>query len=164
MSYLERIILLIYFPQFSRPNISRFESFFHTIKRKEYHINNSNDIFPEKIIRNEDKRTSIIIEGFPKDISKSEVRNMLGKYGNINYLYINRNIKNCKKGISSAFINYINYKSIIPLFMNFRNSKIERKGKILNLKIYYSKIQGKNNIKKYIQRNNYYNQSKILKK
>ena len=89
---------------------------------------------------------------------------MLGKYGNINYLYINRNIKNCKKGISSAFINYINYKSIIPLFMNFRNSKIERKGKILNLKIYYSKIQGKNNIKKYIQRNNYYNQSKILKK
>ena len=31
MSYLEHIILLLYFPQFSSPNNSRFESFFLSI-------------------------------------------------------------------------------------------------------------------------------------
>ena len=161
MEYLERILLLIYFPQFHSPHNSRFESLFQTLKDKEKHFKkflcDSKNIYPEKIARNEDKRTSIIIEGLPNDIFKSNVRNMVEKFGNINYLYIIKDIKIGKKITSNAYINFINYKSIIPLFMSLRNLQIERKGKIFSIKIIYSSPQGKENIKEYLKRNNFYN-------
>ena len=161
MEFLERILLLIYFPQFRSPNNSRFESLFQTLKEKDIHFKKilykSKNICPEKIARNEDKRTSIIIEGLPSDIYKSDVRNMVEKFGNINFLYIIKDIKNGKK-ITNAYINFINYKSIIPLFMSLRNLQIERKGKIFSIKIIYSSPQGKENIKEYLKRNNFYKQ------
>ena len=42
-------------------------------------------IFPEKIIRNEDKRTSIVIKGIPIDTKKCKVRDFVEKFGNINH-------------------------------------------------------------------------------
>ena len=156
MSFLERILLSIYFPQFDCPNESRFNSLFVSIIRKENSlknkIKNSIEIYPEKIIRNEDKRTSILIKGIPKDISKDEIRNLIEKYGNINYLYIIKDSKNKEKDTSIAFINVINYKSIISLFMNLRNLKFEKNGKIYNTKIMYSNIQGKQKLGEYIKK------------
>ncbi len=100
MSYL-RIILLLYFPQFSSPNNSRFESFFLSKFKEKNALNkkikNSKIIFPEKIARNEDKRTSIIIKGIPNDLPKNEFKNYLDKFGNINYFYITKETKNKKK-------------------------------------------------------------------
>jgi len=62
MGFLERILLLLYFPQFKSAECSRFESFFISIFKKEKKIKKkkkqSKLIFPERIIRNEDKRTS----------------------------------------------------------------------------------------------------------
>ena len=52
---------------------------------------------------------------------------------------------------SIAFVNVINFKSIIPLFMNLRNYKIEQFGKTYNLKISYSSVQGKPKLKEFIQ-------------
>ena len=114
MGFLERILLLIYFPQFKSPNNSRFESFFLSILKKDNPFkknkNKSKIIFPEKIIRNEDKRTSLIIKGIPYEMSKKEIRNCIEKYGNLNFLYIVKDLNNEKKNTSIAYVNVINYK------------------------------------------------------
>ena len=159
MSFLERILLLIYYPQFHSPNESRFESFFVSILKNEKtinKINNSKIIFPEKIARNEDKRTSIIIKGIPCDMPKSEVRSLVDHYGNINYLYIIKSPFTEDKNISFAFINFINYKSIIPLYMDIRNLNIERNGKMHNFQIMYSNAQGKEKLKEYLKKNRFF--------
>ena len=99
---LERIMLFLYFPQFKSPNCSRFESFFISTKEKGNHKkinNNTSSIFPEKIARNEDKRTSVIIKGIPKEMPKNDVRNLINKFGNINYLYIIKSPKDVEKNV-----------------------------------------------------------------
>ena len=156
MSYYERIILLLYFPQFSSPNGSRFESFFLSIVKGKNELNkkikNSKIIFPEKIARNEDKRTSIIIRGIPRNLPKNEFKKYLDKFGNINYFYITKEAKNKRKNTSVAFINVINYKSIIPLFMDLRNLNQKNNSNIDNIEICYSNIQGKAQLKEYIEK------------
>jgi len=159
MEYTERILLLLYFPQFQSPNNSRFQSFFASMKKAEntkdkLKSRKSYNIYPEKIIRNEDKRTSIMIKGIPTSMAKSEVRNLVDKYGNINYLYV---ITSSIYNYSIAFINVINYKSIIPLFMNLRNFRIEQSGIKYNLKIMYSIVQGKQELKKYMKNRKIFN-------
>ena len=84
---------------------------------------------------------------------KCEVRNILDKYGNINFLYIiNSPTNENNNNTSIAFVNVINFKSIIPLFMNLRNFKIEKCGKSYSLKISYSSVQGKPKLKEYIKK------------
>jgi len=157
MGFLERILLSLYFPQFKSPLNSRFESLFVSIIKMENplnkHINRSNIIYPVKIARNEDKRTSIVIKGIPKNMPKNEVRNLLDKFGNINFLYIiNSPTNENNNNTSIAFVNLINFKSIIPLFMNLRNYKIEKYGKSYSLKISYSSVQGKPKLKEFIKK------------
>ena len=158
MSILERIIISIYFPQFNSPNCSRFESFFVSILKKENPLNKNNKsktIYPEKIVRNEDKRTSLIIKGIPMDMSKKEVRNIIEKYGNLNYLYLTKDTTSEGNNTSIAYVNVINYKSIIPLFMNLRNFKLKRNEQIFNIKVMYSLVQGKKQLKQYIKKNHF---------
>ena len=155
MGLYEKIILSLYYPQFYSPINSRFESFFNSLEKKgnnsNLKINKSKIIFPEKIARNEDKRTSLLIKGIPDYYSKNDIINYLTKFGNINYFYISKKEKN--KNTLTAFINVINYKSIIPLFMNLRNLKFNNCGNNYNIEITYSKIQGKQKLKQYIKKN-----------
>ena len=158
---IEQILLFLYFPQFKSQNCSRFESFFQTIQANdislmEVNLQRSKMIYPEKIIRNEDKRTSLIIRGIPTDLTKKEIRNLIEKYGNINYLYVTKTIKSKEQLSSIAYINVINYRTIIPLFMNLRNVSFIRDGKLYKLKIMYSAAQGKKQLKKYIKRIYFY--------
>ena len=159
MGFAERILLLIYFPQFKSPNNSRFETFFISILKKEdSYKNNKNKskiIFPEKIIRNEDKRTSLIIKGIPHDMSKKEVRDLIEKHGNLNFLYIIKDSNNEEKNSSIAYVNVINYKTIIPIYMNLRNFEIKRNEKTYKIKMSYSSAQGKEELKKYIRHNKF---------
>ena len=151
---MERILISLYFPQFKSPNFSRFESFFVSLLKKENPLNKNNKsktIYPEKIVRNEDKRTSIIIKGIPTDMPKKDVRNFIEKYGNLNYLYITKDSTDEEKKTSIAFVNVINYKSIIPLFMNLRNYKFNSNGELYSLKIMYSSAQGKKQLKEYVK-------------
>ena len=157
MGFYELILLSLYYPQFYSPINSRFESFFSSLKKKEKKIINSNKkvykskkIFPEKIARNEDKRTSLIIKGIPDYFSKNDIYNYFTKFGNINFFYISQKLKNNKSTLT-AFINVINYKSIIPIFMNLRNLKIINGENIYNIEVTYSKIQGKQKLKQYIK-------------
>jgi len=163
MGFYEKIILSLYYPQFYSPINSRFESFFHSLKKKEnkkenkYNksnnkINRSKKIFPEKIARNEDKRTSLLIKGIPDYFSKNDIYNYIIKFGNINYFYISEKIKNNKNTLT-AYINVINYKSIIPIFMNLRNLKFMKGDNVYNIEVKYSKIQGKQKLKQYIKKN-----------
>ena len=57
-------------------------------------------------------------------MSKKEIRNCIEKYGNLNFLYIVKDLNNEKKNTSIAYVNVINYKSIIPIYMNLRNLEI----------------------------------------
>ena len=159
MGFIERILLLIYFPQFKSPNNSRFETFFISILKKEdsykKNKNKSKIIFPEKIIRNEDKRTSLIIKGIPHDMSKKEVRDLIEKHGNLNFLYIIKDSNNEEKNSSIAYVNVINYKTIIPIYMNLRNFEIKRNEKTYKIKMSYSSAQGKEELKKYIRHNKF---------
>ena len=159
MGFLERILLLLYFPQFKSAESSRFESFFISIYKKEKKTKKtkkqSKIIFPEKIIRNEDKRTSLMIKGIPIDISKKEIRNIIEKYGNLNYLYIIKDPKNIEHNTSIAFVNVVNYKSIIPLYMNLRNYKFNKNGNIYNIEIIYSNVQGKEQLNQYVNKINF---------
>ena len=159
MGFLERIILLLYFPQFKSPESSRFESFFISIYKKEKKIKKkkkqSKLIFPERIIRNEDKRTSLMIKGIPIDISKKEIRNIIEKYGNLNYLYIIKDPKNIEHNTSIAFVNVVNYKSIISLYMNLRNYKFNKNGIVYNIEIIYSNVQGKEQLNQYVKKINF---------
>jgi len=50
-------------------------------------------IFPERIIRGEDKRTSILIKNIPKNIKKKEIRGIIEKFANINFLGITQDKK-----------------------------------------------------------------------
>ena len=94
----------------------------------------------------------IIIKGIPTDLTKKEIRNIIEKYGNINYLYVTKNINKREQISSIAYINVINYRTIIPLFMNLRNASFLRDGKLYKLKIMYSAAQGKKQLKQYIKR------------
>ena len=47
----------------------------------------------------------------------------------------------------NAYINVINYKSIVPIYMNLRNVNFNYKGNLLNIQIIYSDIQGKAELK-----------------
>ena len=160
MGSLERILLLIYFPQFRSPIKSRFESFFTSMLKNQSLLNHeikvSEIIFPDKIARNEDKRTSIIIKGIPNDMPKNDVRNLLDKFGNINYLYLIKDPINFEKSTSIAFVNFINYKSIIPLYLNFRRLKFIKNEQIYNISIMYSAAQGKKQLIEYLKKNNFF--------
>ena len=79
-----------------------------------------------------------------------ELRNLFEKFGNINYLYLTKNINDEDNG-SVAYLNVINYKTIVPLFMNLRNFSFFIDGKLYNLNIMYSIAQGKKQLKQYIK-------------
>ena len=146
----DRIILKLIFPQFRSPNTSRFHNFFINLnkmeslkkKKKEY----SQIIYPEKIMQGEDKRTSIVIKN---------IRNMVEKYGNINFLVISKDEE--KENYINAYLNMINYKSIVPIYMGLRKVNFNYKGIITNIQIIYSEAQGKAELKK-IFNNEYFEQ------
>jgi RNA recognition motif-containing protein len=137
------------FPKFSVPNKSRFLgiSFTNNVNN-EINTNipmNSFEISLEKIKNSEDKRTSIILKNIPNTLNKENLNKLLLGVGNINYLYLPFD-KISKKNFGFAFVNMVNYKSIIQLYnkltsLNFDNSNN-------TIEIYYSKIQGKNELSK----------------
>ena len=146
----ERIIIDLYFSNFARPSSSRFESLFISLSKIEE--NKKNDtfysylIFPEKIIQGKDKRTSLLIKNIPKIIKKREIRNMVEKYGNINYLILTQD--NMAENFLIAYLNVINYRSIVPIYMGLRKTIFYYMNKAFQIEIMYSKIQGKEELKK----------------
>ena len=113
----------------------------------------SNIIFPEKVQQGEDKRTSIIIKNIPKNVKKNVIRSLIEEYGNINFLVITKDQSIENSNI--AICNVINYKSIVPIYMGLRNHSFNYMGKTYKIEIYYSKVQGKIELKN-VFKNDYF--------
>ena len=149
MNLRDRLLLHLYFPNFESPSSSRFESLFISLRKSDYYKKNiytSSIIYPERIIQGEDKRTTIIIKNIPKIIKKREIRSMVEKYGNINFLGLvqDQNIEN----FIVAYLNVINYKSVVPIYMGLRKHTFNYFNRNIQIEILYSKIQGKEELKK----------------
>ena len=157
MNIRDKIILDLYFPHFHSPPCSRFESLFIFLNKNDSNIKKKNiisyTIFPERIMQGEDKRTSLMLKNIPKNIKKKDIRKMIEKFGNINFLSISKdqNIDN----FIIAYLNVINYKSIVPIYMGLRKHTFDYFGNKINIEIYYSKVQGKEELKK-VFKNDYF--------
>jgi hypothetical protein len=156
MSLSDKIIVQLYFPHFNSPSSSRFESLFLFLgknnRNKSNYKNNNKSyyIFPERIIRGEDKRTSILIKNIPKTIKKREIRSLIENFANINYLRIKQDKKS--KNFNVAYLNVINYKSIVPIYMGLRKYTFNYDNKKIVTELFYSKYQGKEELKKLLNR------------
>lgn len=149
MNIRDRIILHLYFPNFKSPSSSRFESLFLSLSKIDAYKKNTYTSFiilPERIIQGEDKRTTILIKNIPKIIKKREIRSMIEKYGNINFLGIAQDPNS--EDFIVAYFNVINYKSVVPIFMGLRKHTFNYFNKIVLIELYYSSIQGKEELKK----------------
>lgn len=71
---------------------------------------------------------------------------MIEKYGNINYLILTQDDIN--ENFIIAYLNVINYRSIVPIFMGLRKHTFYYMNKAFQIEIMYSKIQGKEELKK----------------
>lgn len=148
MSIRDKILVQLYFPHFNSPSSSRFESLFLILNKSDENKKNniSYIIFPERIIRGEDKRTSILIKNIPKNVKKKEIRGLIENYANINFLGLTQDKKS--KSYIVAYFNVINYKSVVPIFMGLRKQTFNYFNKIVLIELYYSSIQGKEELKK----------------
>ena len=153
MNIRDKILIELYFPEFNSPSSSRFESLFIILNKSNENKNKnvSYKIFPERIIRGEDKRTSILIKNIPKNIKKKEIRGMVEQFANINFLGITQDKK--IKNFIIAYLNVINYKSVVPIFMGLRKHIFNYNNKEIITELYYSKIQGKEELKKVFKLN-----------
>lgn len=153
MSIRDKILVQLYFPHFNSPSSSRFESLFLILNKSDENKKNniSYIIFPERIIRGEDKRTSILIKNIPKNVKKKEIRGLIENYANINFLGLTQDKKS--KSYIVAYFNVINYKSVVPIFMNLRKHTFNYNNKEMVIELYYSKFQGKEELKKKFKQN-----------
>ena len=147
------LVLKLLFGGFSYPRESRFIKIFH--KPKNIKNNNSYktkekslNIEPKNIINGNDKRTTIIVKNLPNDISKEELKAIIEPLGNFNFMYIPLLIKNKNKTtLPCAYINVINYKTILKIIQKFeqiKNIKLIKGNKDLTkVEIFYSRTQGK---------------------
>ena len=151
------LILKLLFSGFSYPQESRFVNIFlsqdaikaqsiNNIKSKKKSLN----IESINVTNGKDKRTTIIIKNLPNDISKDEVKSIIEPLGNINFIYIPLLIKNknkYKNHLPCAYVNVINYKTILKILQKFeqlKNPDYSHSNKDFSkIEIFYSRTQGK---------------------
>jgi RNA recognition motif-containing protein len=147
------LVLKLFFSGFSYPRESRFIKNFHRSKTIQKQIQNkpkgkSLNIEPVNIANGKDKRTTIIIKNLPNDISKEDLKSIIEPLGNINFIYIPILIKNKNKtNLPCAYINVINYKTILKIVQKFEQLKnlneVQSNKDLSNVEIFYSGTQGK---------------------
>ena len=137
------IIIELLFPRYEKVNHSRFISFFSDISEKKRNIlkpkKKSLNISIEKIENSEDKRTSVMIKNLPSSITKEHFKDILGDVGNINYMYLPYDKKN-NKFLGFAFVNVVNYKTLIQIHKKLNGKKLDNYRMKKNIEICYSKV------------------------
>ena len=83
-----------------------------------------------------------MIKNLPNDITKASLNELLSDIGNINYLYLPHD-KYSNKCLRFAFVNVVNYKTIIQLYNKLNGIRLEDFEMKRSLEIFYSKVQGK---------------------
>ena len=151
------IMLELIFPKYSHPKMSRFASTFESIfengrpsirtRKKTFSIS------LDKIANGEDKRTSLMIKNLPCTISKEWFKSILSEAGNINYLYLPFD-KKTTKFLGFAFVNVVNYKTIIQLHQKLYGKKLKDFDMKRSIEMCYSKVQGKQELIQMFNKNN----------
>ena len=143
------ILMELLFPKYTKMSHSRFISYFSDIpERKRTNTRSKKKTFNisiEKIENGEDKRTSVMIKNLPSSITKEHFKNILGDVGNINYVYLPYDKKN-NKFLGFAFVNVVNYKTLIQIHHKLYGRKLDNYEMKKNIEICYSKVQGKNEL------------------
>ena len=154
-SKINTLVLKLLFNGFSYPEKSRFISIFSSSKKLKNAATNkkSLNIEPQKVVNGKDKRTSIIIKNLPYNIKKDDLKCIIEPLGNINFIYIpilNKNKNSFSNSLPCAYINVINYKTILKIIKNFNEIKnnclyMNRKD-FTKVEIFYSGTQGKHDL------------------
>ena len=122
-----------------------------------------NKINLENILRQKDKRTTIMIRHIPNKYSlkllTDEINEKFKNKYNLIYLPIDR-INCCNLGF--GFINFTNILHILSFYFHYYGKKWKRFNSDKKCELVYGKIQGKEDLFKYIQQNENYNNEKNI--
>ena len=122
-----------------------------------------NKIHLENILRQKDKRTTLMIRNIPNKYSikllveELEV-NFKGKY---DLIYLPIDIVNCCN-LGFGFINFTNIFHILNFFDNYNGKKWKKFNSEKKCELVYSKIQGKNELLKSVKLSEHYNNEKKI--
>ena len=141
MKNCEEIISLI-FPMFEQKKESRFSKFFTNNKCYEAKEERRFELNGHKIFTGEDKRSTILIKNLPRAMTKNQLKLILEKIANINFLYIPLFMLT-KDNLRCAFVNVVNPKSIIDICIKLKRLNFVYDDPNTNLEICYSYLQGK---------------------
>lgn len=140
MEIYNKLIDLI-FPTFEKRKESRFNKFFSENKSsncdgKKLQLNG------HKIFTGEDKRTTILIKNIPRNMTKNQLKLILEKIANINYIYIPLFMLT-DDNLRCAFVNVVNSKSIIDIYLKLKKINFVYDNPNTKIEIIYSQLQGK---------------------
>ena len=130
------------FPRYEQKKESRFSNFFSKCKNYETREEKKFELNGHKIFTGEDRRTTILIKNLPKNMTKNQLKLILEKIANINFLYIPLFMLT-KDNLRCAFVNVVNPKSIIDICIKLKKLNFVYDNPNTNLEICYSYLQGK---------------------
>ena len=140
MEIYKKVIDLI-FSRFEKPEESRFNKFFSENKNKSI-VFKKLQLNGHKIFTGEDKRTTILIKNIPRNMTKNQLKLIIEKIANINYIYIPLFMLSADN-LRCAFVNVVNSKSIIDIYLKLKKINFVYDNPNTKLEISYSKLQGK---------------------
>ena len=130
------------FPRYEQKKESRFSNFFSKCKNYETREEKKFELNGHKIFTGEDRRTTILIKNLPKNMTKNQLKLILEKIANINFLYIPLFMLT-KDNLRCAFVNVVNSKSIIDIYLKLKKLNFEYDNPNTKIEICYSYLQGK---------------------
>ena len=131
----------IIFPKFEKPEESRFHKFFLENKNNSF-VGKKLQLNGHKILTGEDKRTTILIKNIPRNMTKNQLKLILEKIANINYIYIPLFMLSADN-LRCAFVNVVNSKSIIDIYLKLKKFNFVYDNPNTKIEISYSNLQGK---------------------
>ena len=102
--------LRLIFPEFEEKKESRFCKFFNKNNYYETKEENKYELNGHKIFTGEDKRSTILIKNLPRSMTKNQLKLILEKIANINFIYIPLFMLSADN-LRCAFVNVVNSKS-----------------------------------------------------
>ena len=135
-------ILSLVFPEFEQKKESRFSKFFTKTKFNDNKLEEKLKLNGHKILTGEDKRTTILIKNIPRTMTKNQLKLIIEKIANINFIYIPLFMLT-PDNLRCAFVNVVNSKSIIDIYLKLKNLNFVYDNPYTKIDICYSFLQGK---------------------
>ena len=134
--------LSLLFPNFEQKKESRFCNFFAQCNYYEKKEERKLELNGHKILTGEDKRSTILIKNLPRNMTKNQLKLILEKIANINFIYIPLFMMS-SDNLRCAFVNVVNPKSIIDIYIKLKRFNFQYDNPDTKIEICYSYLQGK---------------------